>query len=395
MEVSRMTDASEGLLELHERAGGVLFQLHGVRVPRHYGDSGAEYAAAIQGAAVVDRSHRALLCLSGRSPARMLTGIVSGSMPPEPFDAGDGARKGRTEYSTILTPKGKLITDLRLFRLEAGEAGAHLLDLPRAGLDGLLEHLKRYLPPRFARIQELDSPPGLLTVVGPDAVRVLDRQIPGFSTSPGEVESWGEGDEVVLDAEGPVGIRIVRNQDVQPLALDVVAPLPILRTLWKGLVESGVLPAGHGVWETLRIEKGRPEFGQELDRDTLPPEAGIHRRAIDHQKGCYTGQEVIVRIRDRGRVNRHLRGFLLGEQPNPSIGTPLFIEGRDRAAGEIRSVVQSPRFGQTIGMGYLRREAEPPTIAHLGAVDGPTVAVRALTDEGWELVERDPGRSDL
>ena len=73
------------------------------------------------------------------------------------------------------------------------------------------------------------------------------------------------------------------------------------------LVDGGAVPAGLGVWKTLGVEAGRPVFGTDMDERTLPPEAGIVERAIDQTKGCYTGQEVIVRIRDRGHVNRHLR----------------------------------------------------------------------------------------
>jgi folate-binding protein YgfZ len=206
------------------------------------------------------------------------------------------------------------------------------------------------------------------------------------------LEALEEGEERAATGDSQVGVRVIRSGEVAPPALDLVAPLTTLRSLWLRFRELGVQPAGTGVWETLRIEKGRPAFGVELDPDTLPPEAGIHRRAIDHAKGCYTGQEVIVRIRDRGKVNRHLRGLLMGDLPHPEPGTPLFIEGRDRAAGEVRSAAQSPRFGQGIGLGYLRRELEPPGTARLGEPGGPELQVRALSDDGWVLAEGDPGR---
>jgi tRNA-modifying protein YgfZ len=188
-----------------------------------------------------------------------------------------------------------------------------------------------------------------------------------------------------------VGMRVVRSGEVHPPAFDVVAARVTLETLRRRFVELGLLEADEEVWETLRLENGRPAYGVELDRDILPPEAGVVERTVDHAKGCYTGQEVIVRIRDRGRVNRRLRGLLLGELELPAPGTPLFVEGREREAGEVRSAVRSPRFGQGIALAYLRREAEPPTTARLGAPDGPEVQVREIRDSGagagWVGVE--------
>jgi len=366
--------------------------LDGAPVPRHYGDPAGEYRAATGEVAVVDRSHRVLLQVTGRAPGRMMTGVATGTMPPDPEEVEPGVMRGRTEYSLILTPKGKVVTDVRLIRLEAGEEGALLLDLPRAGAGPAVEHFKKYMPPRFARVGDPEVPLGILTVIGPGAADLVSREVMGLRVDAPVLAELGEGEERVGDgAPPPVGLRVIRSGEVSPLALDLLGPVPTLRTLWLRFRESGVTAVGTGVWETLRIEAGRPAFGVELDADTLPPEAGVQDRAIDHAKGCYTGQEVIVRIRDRGKVNRRLRGLLLGEGPTPEPGTPLFIEGRDRAAGEIRSVAQSPRFGQGIALGYVRRELEPPAPARLGASDGPVVQVRVLTDTGWVLTEGDPG----
>jgi tRNA-modifying protein YgfZ len=381
-----------GLTELHRREGALLAEVDGAAVPRQYGDPLAEYRAATEGVAMVDRSHRVLLTVTGRAPTRMMTGVATGTMPPDLEEVEDGVTKGRATYSAILTPKGKVVTDLRLIRLGAGEDGSLLMDLPRNGAEPTREHLKKYMPPRFARIEDPDEPLGILTVVGPGGAEVVSREALGLRVDAPVLEALEEGEERAATGDSQVGVRVIRSGEVAPPALDLVAPLTTLRSLWLRFRELGVQPAGTGVWETLRIEKGRPAFGVELDPDTLPPEAGIHRRAIDHAKGCYTGQEVIVRIRDRGKVNRHLRGLLMGDLPHPEPGTPLFIEGRDRAAGEVRSAAQSPRFGQGIGLGYLRRELEPPGTARLGEPGGPELQVRALSDDGWVLAEGDPGR---
>jgi folate-binding protein YgfZ len=136
--------------------------------------------------------------------------------------------------------------------------------------------------------------------------------------------------------------------------------------LRKALEEGGAEEAGADAWEVLRVEAGRPAYGPDMDDGTIPVEAGIHDRAIDYQKGCYTGQEVIVRIRDRGHVNRTLRLLHLGDVNPPSPGSDLFDPTSDRperAVGWITSAVRSPRFEETVALGYVRREVEEPKLA--------------------------------
>ena len=143
---------------------------------------------------------------------------------------------------------------------------------------------------------------------------------------------------------------------IRDSAWTLLGAVESVRAVWSALVEDGVTPAGLGVWSTLRVEAGRPAFGTDMDQDTLPPEAGIVDRAIDHTKGCYTGQEVIVRIRDRGHVNRHLRVLDLGDIPAPARGAELLAaDGSGKSVGHLTSVVQSPRFDGVLAMGYVRR----------------------------------------
>lgn len=349
------------------------------------------YRAAAEGAAMVERPDRVLRLVTGRAPGRMMTGIATGTMPPDPEDLGGGLRGGRSFYSAVLTPKGKMVTDLRIFRLEPGEEGVLLLDLPAAGDAPATAHFAKYLPPRFARIEEQDGALGMLTVVGPDAASHLAGAVPGLPDA-GALGLLEEGEERVLGQGPPPAVRVVRNGDAVPPAFDILAARDRLAAIAERLGEAGAVRGDAALLEILRIERGRPAFGVEMDGDTLPPEAGIADRAIDHTKGCYTGQEVIVRIRDRGRVNRKLRGLLFGELPAPEAGAPIFVEGRDRAAGEVRSAARSPRFGQGAGLGYVRRELEVPGTARLGSPDGPPVEVRALDPEGWVLSDGDPGR---
>jgi len=162
----------------------------------------------------------------------------------------------------------------------------------------------------------------------------------------------------------------------------VLADRASIKALARTLEGAGVPPLTGQAWETLRVERGRPAYGVDMDGGTIPIEAGIGERAIDHGKGCYTGQEVIVRIRDRGRVNRPLRGLRFEDAPAEA-ETSLFapeIRG-ERAAGRVTSSVRSPRVG-AIGLGYVRREVEAGERVRVGAPDGPAAEVCAL-DDAW------------
>ncbi|MEX0856196.1 MAG: glycine cleavage T C-terminal barrel domain-containing protein [Gemmatimonadota bacterium] len=350
------------------------------------------YAATLSSSVAIDRSYVRFLRVSGRAPTQMLKGLVSGSIPPALSEPVAGIRRGRVTYSALLTPKGKTVTDLRITRLENGEGGSLLLEFPPSGIEGAEAHFRKYLPPRFARLESLERAFGLLSVIGPGAVQALATAVEPWGGDAALLATLGEGEEVVLD-EGPMrGVRLVRSGEVIPVAFDVVGDAEILEEIGSRLEENGTLcpPEGSALWNTLRIERGRPAFGIDFDGETLPPEVGITDRAIDHRKGCYTGQEVIVRIRDRGKVNRRLHGLLLGTAPPPDPGTPLYAPERSRPVGETRSSVPSPRFGQTVALGYLRQEVGLRDTIRLGTPDGLPVAVRALEDRGWVLVEGDP-----
>ena len=344
------------LLGALEAAGGVVHEYHGRHVARHFGDPAGEYVAATRSVAVFDRSHRTRLTVSGRAPRQMLNGVLTGALPAPPVEIEPGVFGGNATYSAVLTPKGRMITDVWTVLPGEEEAPGFLLDVPVAGATALRDHFGKFIPPRLANVQDTSVELASISVVGPDASAVLSRLALGLRVD----DTWlGDAEEGQWRRVGasPNGLVVVRTREVWPDAWSVHGPSTAVVALWKALVDDGVCPAGLGAWSTLRVEAGRPAFGTDMDERTLPPEAGIVERAIDQSKGCYTGQEVIVRIRDRGHVNRHLRRLELGDVPTPSKGTEL-MDPDGSVAGEITSAVQSPRFGGVLAMAYVRRGRE-------------------------------------
>jgi folate-binding protein YgfZ len=359
------------------------------------------YKAATRGAAAMWRQDRDLLTLGGRSPGEMLRGILSGRIPAPPTASGEGWSEGEAAYSTILTPKGKMVSDLRLLTQPTGR---FLMDLPKAGLQGALRHFGKYLNPRFAEIADCSDELGLLTVMGPEAPGMVSTAL-GYP-----VPVPGEGRVLVYSPEGGPELTLLGNWEIRPPSMDLLLPLGVLSEIWSRLRELGVHPMDDASWEILRIERGTPLFGVDMSEDMLPIEAGIHERAIDHGKGCYIGQEVVVRIRDRGRINKSLRRVFLGDAPVPSPGTDLFIPedtpsptvdvqpgsssrqghpegagtlgGKEKKAGWTTSACKSPRFGQTVALGLVRREVEEGGAVRLGGPRGVLGRVGALDWDG-------------
>ncbi len=333
------------------------------------------YLEAIEGATVLRRRDRRFLSVGGLDPKAMLTGILSGRIPDPLNEAGDGWEEGVAPYSTVLTPKGRMVTDLRLIPTSGS---GFFLDLPEVALEAGLGHFRKYLNPRFAKLSDLSASFGMLSVVGPEGPGRVSEVLGFEVANPGSdgvrYRAGGSGQELWL----------LGNGDIGPPAFDLVLPLPILEQVRGQMEEEGIRSLDQASWEVLRVEAGTPLFGVDMTDETIPVEAGIHRRAIDYEKGCYTGQEVIIRLRDRGQVNKHLRRILLGDVEVPEAGTELFAppgEPEGEKVGWITSACQSPRFGQTIALGFVKRRVGLGGEVRLGGPQGPSGEVTPLLQE--------------
>ena len=138
------------------------------------------------------------------------------------------------------------------------------------------------------------------------------------------------------------------------------------------------------VVETLRIERGIPVWGREVDTGTLPPEAGLDRTCIDYDRGCYPGQEVISRLKSIGKVNRLLSGFVAGEPGRPLVPGMTIAAGEgggSGSVGRITSAVMPPDGSPCVALGYLPRGAEGPFFA-LDPLTGGRTPLSIVTTYG-------------
>jgi len=145
------------------------------------------------------------------------------------------------------------------------------------------------------------------------------------------------------------------------VGVEFLAERQNLESLWQVLkgtaVAAGGGPIGYAALNALRLEQGVPWFSYDFGEKQIPHEAGLERSHISYTKGCYTGQEIVERVRSRGQVNRR-RVSLVFTGPVPGQGEQLSAEGKD--AGYVTRAAFSPKLSSAIGMGYVRKESNSP-----------------------------------
>jgi tRNA-modifying protein YgfZ len=282
---------------------------------------------------LLDRSERGKLALSGPDTVEFLGGQITNELV--------GLQAGEGRYAAFLTHKGKMLGDLRVL-LAAGQEGPELLlDTERSALQNLFDMIRRFKVGYRVELHKRTLESGLLSLIGPRA-----SEPAGIDPGPEE------------HANAPVEIGGVQALAIRTdLGIDLLCDAAETETLSSALRERGATPVGEEAAECLRIERGRPRYGIDLDETVIPQEAGLNERAVSFTKGCYVGQETVARLFYKGKPNRHLRGLRLsGVAPG---GEELLLG--DRIVGKLTSVAVSPRLGP-IALAILRREAEPGTV---------------------------------
>ena len=305
---------------------------------------GTDYRVLTEACGLLDRSERGKLALSGAEAAGFLQGQVSNDV--------EGLAPGSGCYAAFLTPKGKMLGDVRI--LNAGEE--LLLDTERVALQGLFNMIRRFSIGYQVQLHKRTLECGLLSLIGPEAAMVA-----GAGGLPASENAH------LLVSIGAVQARAIRTD----VGIDLLCDATDTEALRAALDDAGAVAIGEAAAECLRVEHGRPRYGIDLDDSVIPQEAGLNERAVSFTKGCYVGQETVARLFYRGKPNRQLRGLALSAPAEP--GDEVTFEGRP--VGRVTSVASSPRFGP-IALALIRREAPPGTAVSAG--DGLTGQVVEL-----------------
>ncbi len=305
-------------------------------------DLDAEYRQAREECALHQPGGRAWLEITGPDAAEYLHSQVTNDI--ENLAPGDGC------YALLLDRKGHLQAEMRILMRAAGR---FLVETGSDQLPGLSRHLGMYKIGRKVEVQpvELD----VLSLIGP-ATAEVSGIAPGPEHSFAEAEIAGAGCLAVATDAG----------------LDLICSPDLTGRIRSELLSRHAIPVSDDAVEILRVESGRPRFGQDMDGSRMPAEAGLVERAVNFEKGCYIGQEPVARLHYRGKPNRRLRGLVFDGPVVP--GDPVRLG--DRELGTVGTAVISPARGR-IGLAILRREAEPDVTVTVMS-DGDEIEARVI-----------------
>jgi len=288
----------------------------------------AEYRALTETCGLLDRSERGKLSLTGADAKRFLAGQVTNDT--------EGLPDGEGCYAAFLTHKGKMLGDLRILAV-GGDQPELLLDTERATLQALFDMIRRFKIGFDVELHKGTLEKGLLSLIGPKAREIV--------CAPDLAHSEHSHEPATIAG---LPVRLIATD----LGVDVLCDANDVAELRGALSGADAAPVCEEAAEILRVERGRPRYGIDVNDTTIPQEAGLNERAVSFTKGCYVGQETVARLHYRGKPNRHLRGLRLSE-PVPS-GAELHLA--ERAVGRLGSSLVSPALGP-IALALVRREA--------------------------------------
>jgi folate-binding protein YgfZ len=295
------------------------------------GDVARELAAVRAGAGLFRLPGRGVLAVGGADRVRWLDGMISADV--KSLAPGGGAP------GLLLTRQGRVVADLHVL----ARADELWLELEAAALPGVMAQLARFIVADDVTLTDRSADLARLALEGPRAAELVGAA--GLAP-----HAWREvalgGAHVIAAAWGFTGLPGVQ----------LFAPAGASEAVAAALVAAGASPASADALECLRIAAGVPWLGRELDESVLPAEARLEA-AISTTKGCYTGQEVVTRMRSRGRVGHLLVGLRFEGETLPARGAA--IEGEAGPIGQVTSAVRSPEAG-AIGLGYVRAEEAVP-----------------------------------
>jgi folate-binding protein YgfZ len=354
------------LAKLQADAGANTGVWFGCSLPSDFGDPEAEYRFTKQSVALLDKNYRAYLSFTGPDRVRYLNAILTNNI--KDLAPGQGA------ISLMLNPQGHILAELETYALQ----DQHLCVSYAMIREQLIAWMDKYIIMDDVTLTDETDRWGTLALEGPKAAEVV-KELTGVDLAHVDELASLEGELPLRfshhDKQGvkkvPFPCRIVKRSPGGVPGAEFVVERTQLATLWQILLEAarkrGGGPAGYTALSGRRLELGAPWFSYDFGEKQIPHEAGLENSHISYTKGCYTGQEIVERVRSRGHVNRRRVSVLFSGDAVPEAGAPLTTaDGKE--AGYITRATRVWDPPRIIGMGYvgtpyIKGEAEEPTTA--------------------------------
>jgi len=345
--------------------GAVACQVGDVDTIACYGEIEAEYAAARDAVAIVDRSYRGVLEITGKDRKSWLHNLTTNQIKP--------LSPGQGNYAFAVNLKGRIQFDMNvLVRPES-----ILLDIDARFLTQAISHFDKYIIIEDVRVENCSDAFVRLGLVGPQASLLLSKL--GAATA---------GNLAVLQSAQlnwqDENILFFRHDFCGLRGFELLLPPHVAPVLWKACVEGvdglSAVPVGYDAQNIHRIEVGICWPVSEINADVLPAETMQLQRAVSFNKGCYLGQEIVERMHARQVLARRLVAFSVREDCLPPPGAKL-TDSTDKTVGNVTSSCQSVSSGQGMGLGYVKSAfVKPGTQLH--ALWGQNKAVVTIKECG-------------
>ena len=304
------------------------------KIPLAYSNAEQEYWTIKKAVGLADISHLGRLKITGKDRISFLNGLLTNDISQLKENAG--------QRSALLNSKARVLADLHLY----AQTDSLLVDTGESSASHVKEILDRFVITEDVQIQDSSRDLVQLTVQGPRSSQVIKEVLGAEAQDLKQLEQKTLGPSTIIarDRTGQTGY-------------DMILPTLEAESVWHGFLlnggDIGLNPVGSQALEILRLEAGYPKYAIDFDENTIVLEAGF-KDAINFNKGCYLGQEVVARATHIGRVNKQLVRLEVETKDSVSPRSKLMSDGRE--AGFITSAAFSPGLGRVASLGYANRE---------------------------------------
>jgi folate-binding protein YgfZ len=345
------------LAGVHRRAGATMGVWFGCALPDEFGDLREEQRFANESVALVDKNYRAYFTFTGPDRVRYLNAILTNNIK----ELGNG----QGVVSLLLNAQGRILAEIETFA--DGQklfCVSHLMIRER-----LAEVLEKYIIMDDVTFSDDAEKFGTLALEGPRAADVV-KELTGVDLNSLPELGWVDvmvssptaedarvgkaGSDNSGLSERAIPCRMVRRF----AGVEFIMERDKLERLWDVLLQAtrrhGGGPTGYKALSAQRLVKGVPWFGYDFGEKQIPHEAGLESSHISYTKGCYTGQEIVERVRSRGQVNRRRVKLLFDGESVPENGAELTVDGK--LVGYVTRAARSWFPSGVLAMGYLGKE---------------------------------------
>lgn len=345
------------LSDLHRKDGAEMGVWFGCALPDSFGDWRAEYRWLHESVGLVDKNYRAYLEFTGPDRVRYVNAILTNDIK--------GLKENHGTVSLFLNPQGHIQAEIETYAL-----GEKLFCVSYAMIrERLIPALDKYIIMDDVTLTDRTEAYATLALEGPRAA--------GVAAAVSGVDLNGLDELEMREAKvGGVPCRVSKRSPGGVAGAEFLVESGRAEALWKILAEAvrkeGGGPVGYRAVNVVRLERGTPWFGYDFGERQIPHEAGLQESHISYSKGCYTGQEIVERVRSRGHVNRVRVSLKFDLPADPAANAVLWAE--EKEVGIVTRTGFSPGVDAWIGMGYVRRE-KAAVGTELAVAEGKAIVV--------------------